>query len=234
MKRPILFPLVTGFVVAAFCIGRYASVSGKRQSEAQQAHQTTDATDSNGTSASRARDSGARATPTAAPTQAGTGVIINRRQLTADEVNNLAVLYHYLPPPGHYWYDSRSGAWSLEGHETAGFLLPGHEFAPVPADASAGNTGVFINGRELNVIEAMRIQQSLGAVYRGRWWLDGRTGNYGLEGSPMPLGNMIAILRTRQNTRSGDNFWCGVTACGNDNGHSGYVDVGGTIVGYDH
>jgi len=51
---------------------------------------------------------------------------------------------------------------------------------------------------------------------------------------PVPLGNMNAILRAKQNTRAGDNFWCSVTACGNDNGQSGYVDVGGTIVGYDH
>jgi hypothetical protein len=33
--------------------------------------------------------------------------------------------------------------------------------------------------------------------------------------------------------RSVDNFWSSLTASGNDNGSSGYVDVGGTIVGYD-
>jgi uncharacterized membrane protein YvbJ len=33
--------------------------------------------------------------------------------------------------------------------------------------------------------------------------------------------------------QSGDNFWSSATARGNDNGQSGYVDVGGTIVGYD-
>lgn len=33
--------------------------------------------------------------------------------------------------------------------------------------------------------------------------------------------------------RAGDNFWSSSTACGNDNGQSGYVSVGGTIVGYD-
>ena len=33
--------------------------------------------------------------------------------------------------------------------------------------------------------------------------------------------------------RSGDNFWSSSTASGNDNGSSGYVDVGGTIIGYD-
>ena len=31
----------------------------------------------------------------------------------------------------------------------------------------------------------------------------------------------------------GNNFWSSTTASGNDNGSSGYVDVGGYIVGYD-
>jgi hypothetical protein len=31
----------------------------------------------------------------------------------------------------------------------------------------------------------------------------------------------------------GDNFWSSTTACGNDNGQSGYVSVDGVTVGYD-
>jgi hypothetical protein len=33
--------------------------------------------------------------------------------------------------------------------------------------------------------------------------------------------------------QSGDNFWSSATACGNDNGQSGYVSVDGITVGYD-
>jgi hypothetical protein len=40
-----------------------------------------------------------------------------------------------------------------------------------------------------------------------------------------------AVIQQQQH--SGDNFWSSATARGNDNGTSGYVDVGGTIVGYD-
>jgi hypothetical protein len=40
-----------------------------------------------------------------------------------------------------------------------------------------------------------------------------------------------AVIQQQQ--RSGDNFWSSATARGNDNGTSGYVDAGGTIVGYD-
>jgi hypothetical protein len=163
-----------------------------------------------------------------------TGVFINGRELSRDQLISLAATYHYFPPAGRYWYDSISGAWGLEGRETAGFIIPGHNFGPLAENASRGNTGVFVNGRQLNLAEALSIQQNFGAVYRGRWWLDGRTGYYGLEGNAVPLGNLVALLRARQNRRGGDNFWCGVTACGNDNGQSGYVDVNGTIVPYDH
>jgi len=40
-----------------------------------------------------------------------------------------------------------------------------------------------------------------------------------------------AVVQHQQ--QGGDNFWGSATARGNDNGQSGYVDVGGTIVGYD-
>jgi len=167
-------------------------------------------------------------------TTRGTRIFINGRELTKEQVIALAQTYHYFPPPGRYWYDTRSGAWGVEGHETAGFILTGHDFGPLAANASRGNTGVYINGREINMIEGARIYQTFGAVYRGHWWLDGRTGYYGVEGNPMPLGNIVAALQAQRNGRSGDNFWCSATACGNDDGNSGYVDVGGTIVGYDH
>jgi len=42
-----------------------------------------------------------------------------------------------------------------------------------------------------------------------------------------------AIANAMHRQASGDNFWGSATACGNHNGSSGYVDVGGTIVGYD-
>lgn len=118
------------------------------------------------------------------PGFAGTDVFVNGTELTGRQLQALMATYRVAaPPPGRYWYDSRSGAWGLEGHETAGFLLPGHDFGLLAANASAGHTGVFINGRELNIVEALTLQRSFGAVYRGRRWLDGRTGYWGAEGS---------------------------------------------------
>jgi hypothetical protein len=161
-------------------------------------------------------------------------VFINGRELTQQQIAALESAYRFVPLPGRYWYDPRSGAWGFEGREGAGFILPGHDFGPLAANASDGHTGIFINGREINLIEAARIQQTFGAAYPGRWWLDGPSGSFGLEGNPIPVGNVFAALQAQNSGRSGDNFWSSATACGNDNGSSGYVDVGGTIVGYDH
>ena len=97
-----------------------------------------------------------------------TGVFINERQLTPQQVGAMVQIYRYSPPRGHFWYDSRSGLYGLWGHEAAGFIHPGHDFGPLPPNASNGNTGVFINGRELNMTEALYCQQIFGAVYRGR------------------------------------------------------------------
>jgi zinc-ribbon domain len=42
-----------------------------------------------------------------------------------------------------------------------------------------------------------------------------------------------AAANAMRQQQSGGNFWSSATASGNDNGQSGYVDVGGTIIGYD-
>lgn len=139
----------------------------------------------------------------------------------------LAATYRYAPPAGRYWYDTRSGAWGVEGREALGFILPGYNFGPLAANSSAGNTGVFINGREINMVEAANLQRTFGAVYQGHWWLDGRTGNFGVEGNPIPVGNLIAAMRVRSGGSNGDNFWSSATARGNSSGGCSYVSVGG-------
>jgi hypothetical protein len=117
---------------------------------------------------------------------------------------NLLCLYGAAPPAGRYWYDPISGLYGIWGREAAGFIRPGHNFGPLQADASQGNTGVFINGRHIPMVEALFLQQVFGVVYPGRWWLDGRTWNVGLEGNPMPIANlMLAIQQAQQRRESG-------------------------------
>ncbi len=76
----------------------------------------------------------------------------------------------------------------------------------MPADASKGNTGVFINGRETNPTEAGFFQRVFGAVYLGRWWLDGQTGNVGLEGNPMPVANLGVALQQAERSAGGSGY----------------------------
>jgi hypothetical protein len=179
-----------------------------------------------------ASDPKARRTPRIDAQQTGTGVVINGREITPIQARQFAAIYHNPPVPGRYWYDSRSGAWGYEGRQTGGFLYPGHDYGPLAANASNGDTGVFINGREITYTEVMALKNLFGVVYRGHFWIDGRTGNVGTEGNPMPMANIAAALRAQQ--QQGGQA-CGVTACVSSNPQGlGFVDVGGTIVGFGH
>jgi hypothetical protein len=157
------------------------------------------------------------------------GIIINGNELTGRQATAMAAVCGPIPPAGIYWYDMRSGAWGFEGKETAGFIMPGHNFGPLSPNASRGNTGVYINGRQLNAAEVTGLQRLLGTVYRGRWWLDGRTGCWGVEGEAQPRGNILSAMRTQR--RDGDNFWSGRLGRGNSDGDCGYINAGGTTVG---
>jgi hypothetical protein len=170
-----------------------------------------------------------------ASSQTSTGIFVNERELTPQQVQQIKSLYMFVAPPGHYWYDSRSGLWGMMGHESAGFLRPGHDFGQMPANPSNGNTGVFINGREINLAEAMYCQQMFGAVYRGHWWLDGATGNLGMEGNPTPLANVYMLMQQRQRAAGsggggkGYSWSSKVTgAYGGSDGSCSYVSIPGS------
>ncbi|KAK7397416.1 hypothetical protein VNO78_18587 [Psophocarpus tetragonolobus] len=54
--------------------------------------------------------------------------------------------------PGNYWYDFRAGFWGVMGGPCLGIIPPFIEefHHPLPEKCSGGNTGVFVNGRELH------------------------------------------------------------------------------------
>ncbi|HMK14919.1 MAG TPA: hypothetical protein VK460_07910, partial [Burkholderiales bacterium] len=87
-------------------------------------------------------------------------VIINGTQLPAKDIQSLERSYGVPLQPGRYWYDKMSGLWGYAGQPTAGQIYPGLQLGgPLKANASNGNTGVFINGRELPMIEVQYLQQ---------------------------------------------------------------------------
>jgi hypothetical protein len=140
--------------------------------------------------------------------QAGkTQTIINGVTLTAQQKQAFTRMYGTPPLAGNFWYDSRSGLWGVIGREAFGIIRPGHDFGKLAPDASRGTTGVFINGRQINMAEALYIRNLLGSVIPGRWWLDGATGYFGLEGTTIPTGNLYAVARAAQARSGGAHYY---------------------------
>jgi hypothetical protein len=180
--------------------------------------------------------------PMATGKQIAARVVINGNALSAQDIETLEKLYRVKPQPGNYWYDSKSGLYGAVGQPAAGFMYPGHELGPLAPDASGGNTGVFINGREQTAQEVQVLSYLAHTqVLPGRYWLDAK-GNAGYEGNPVPVGNLFAAARAAQQgggaatgvgSGGGDNFWSTRFSAGNYNSDNsaGYISLpgGGTV-----
>lgn len=159
-------------------------------------------------------------------------IIINNRILTAEQLQELKNRYGVEPRPGNYWYDSTSGLYGVTGYPSYGFMYPGHDFGPISRNASAGNTGVIINGRELPQLEWAVWSYILGYyIQPGNYWFDSQ-GNAGYVGSNIPVVNLFAAARQNSYSGqggSGDNFWSSRFGAGNSNADNsqGYVSVPG-------
>ena len=122
-----------------------------------------------------------------------TGVYVNGVELTPQQVQQLRVAYGAAAQPGRFWYDRINGSWGREGGPAEGFIHAGLKLGgPLRPDASHGDTGVFINGRQLHRVDVQRLSL-LGPVYPGRCWMDAQ-GNIGLEGQPA-FANVFAAAR---------------------------------------
>jgi hypothetical protein len=164
-------------------------------------------------------------------TEAG-DVVINDITLNTDQMTDIVNAYGVQPLAGQYWYDTKSGLYGVIGYPAYGFMLPGHEFGILDREASAGDTGVLVNGRELSQAEWAVWSYMLGYwIQQGAYWLD-HQGNAGYEGNPVPLVNLyVAAQQNAYNGQggSGDNFWSTRFGAGNyDSGNQrGYVSVPG-------
>ncbi|MHC4791855.1 MAG: hypothetical protein ACYS8Y_10555 [Planctomycetota bacterium] len=94
-------------------------------------------------------------------------------------------------PSGDYWYDNISGLWGKRGSPSLGQILPGLRLGgSLSADASNGDTGVFINSREIYRQELAYLQRLFGTVNRGRYWLNG----WGVGGKKAAPRSLICVL----------------------------------------
>jgi hypothetical protein len=159
-------------------------------------------------------------------------IIINNIVLSGEQIKEIKNRYGIEPKPGNYWYDSFSGLYGVTGYPSFGFMYPGHNFGTISIDASAGNTGVIINGRELPQLEWAVWSNILGYyIQPGNFWLDSQ-GNAGNVGNNIPVVNLF--VAARQNAYSGkggsgDSFWSSRFGAGNSNADNtqGYVSVPG-------
>jgi hypothetical protein len=67
-----------------------------------------------------------------------------------------------------------------------------------------GNTGVFVNGRELHIMDVVALRQFM-PVYAGRYWCDAN-GNGGFEGGPA-LWNVWQLVRAAGGRGSSGGAW---------------------------
>lgn len=134
-------------------------------------------------------------------------VIVNGAELDSKALAALDQVARTRVPDGDYWYDARCGACGAKGGPTAAFLPASLAFAPMKADASGGGsgraTGVFVNGRELHLADCQALSR-LGAILPGRYWLDAN-GNWGVEGTDVPLGNLVQAASAMSPTGPGYN-----------------------------
>jgi hypothetical protein len=169
-----------------------------------------------------AAEQSARAAPAPAAPPAGglaqRAVVVNGERLVDAALRELESRFRATVPDGSYWYDKVSGAWGLQGGPAQGLTLPGLEIGgPLRADASNGNTGVFVNGRELHMLDVLGLQQIAGAVAPGRYWIDAQ-GNGGYEGGPA-LFNLALMVQQAAAARGG--LWRQPGSAGVGESHGG-------------
>lgn len=155
-------------------------------------------------------------------------VVFNKTRLSEAFLSAFEKKYGVRIPDGDYWYDAKAGAWGLEGGPTLGFTRAGLKLGgPLRADASNGNTSVFINGRELHYYDVLSLQQLVGLVLPGRYWVDSN-GYFGYEGG-WALGNLVQIASARNNSGGGSGGFGSVI--GDGKGCVGFTDHDVTIAG---
>ena len=140
------------------------------------------------------------------PNLSSRSVIVNGQEISQRDLAALEFQNHAPIPNGRYWYDRISGAWGYQGGPSEGFIAVGMTLGgELRSDASNGDTGVFVNGRQLHRRDVADLQK-ICPVNQGHYWLDGM-GNWGIEGGPT-MGNLkVVAAQVAQNSGGNSGSW---------------------------
>ena len=155
-------------------------------------------------------------------------VIVNGVRLEPRTRDALERAYGVRIPPARYWYDRVSGVWGLEGGPAQGQVQPGLQLGgPLRANASKGNTGVFVNGRQLHQLDVAALRRCT-QVIPGRYWV-AANGVGGYERGP-PTFNLAVLCGNASGGGSStrcDNYGGGQFNCSNQRTGIGMISEGG-------
>ena len=156
-----------------------------------------------------------------------TDVTINGEALSDEQKEQFEILFGGLPEPGKYWYDPVSGLAGVVGGEAVASLGPDLALGEVAKNASRGNTGVIVNGREItrnevDFLEAIFFVE----VVKDEYTLDAY-GNIYPNDDPFSGSNIYIALDQIQGQvqGQGDNFWSSAYGAGNSDGQCSYVSL---------
>jgi hypothetical protein len=160
--------------------------------------------------------------------RAATGIHVNGVELSVDTVRALQQIYPVAIAPGRYWYDRISGAYGREGNPVAGQMMAGLDLGgPLRSDASLGNSGIYINGRQVTAGEKAYLEQLCQVpIAPARYWVL-FNGLGGFEGGPpnFNLGQCPGIAQQSNVPRSQSRTYCDGNGNCTSTGVLGYIST---------